>query len=289
MKRTCLLLATVIFAFYSCSSDDDSSSTPEPEPTENNIRLAEDTTHETILTDSEGMTLYFFSDDSGETSTCNDGCLSAWPVFYTEDITVDEGLDADDFATITREDGEKQTTYKGWPLYYFANDSDAGDVNGDGVNEAWYVAKPDYSLMYVHAQLVGDDGNNYIIDDNGDYVEGDGTTFYITDALGNTLYAFAPDTRDNNTYTDEDFSNDSVWPIFHIDIDKLPSILNADDFNTISVHGERDQLTYKGWPLYYFGPDEMKGDNKGVSVPNPGVWPIVNTVTGEAPEAANEG
>ncbi|MBC9797972.1 hypothetical protein [Sinomicrobium weinanense] len=287
MKKTSLLLAIVIFAFYSCSSDDDSSSTPEPE--ENYIKLAEDGDHGQILTDSEGMTLYFFSNDSKETSTCNEGCLSAWPVFYAEDITVDEGLDANDFATITREDGEKQTTYKGWPLYYFAQDNAAGEVNGDGVNDIWYVAKPDYSLMYVHAQLVGDDGKNYIIDENGDYVEGEGTTLYITDIMGNTLYAFAPDTKDNNTYTNEDFSNDSVWPIFHVDLDRLPSILNPDDFNTILVHGERDQLTYKGWPLYYFGPDDARGDNKGVSVPSPGVWPIVNTDTQEAPEAVNRG
>ncbi|MGS2764659.1 COG4315 family predicted lipoprotein [Sinomicrobium sp. M5D2P9] len=289
MKKTLFLFATAISALYSCSSDDDSPSTPDPEPTGNTIELTENSEHGTMLTDSEGMTLYFFSDDSRAASTCTGGCLSVWPVFYTEDITVDEGLDADDFATITREDGTKQTTYKGWPLYYFANDSDAGDVNGDGVGDIWYVAKPDYSLMYVHAQLVGHDGKNYIINENGAYVEGNGDSFYITDAEGNTLYAFAPDTRDNNTYTNEDFSNDAVWPIFHIDLDRLPSILNADDFNTISVHGERDQLTYKGWPLYYFGQDETKGDNKGISFPGPGVWPIVNTESGEAPEATDEG
>ncbi|MGS2741023.1 COG4315 family predicted lipoprotein [Sinomicrobium sp. M5D2P17] len=289
MKKACFLLTAVVFTFYSCSSDDDSSSDPDPDPIENNIGLTENSEHGTILTDSEGKTLYFFSDDAREASTCTAGCLSVWPVFYAEDITVDEGLDADDFTIITREDGEKQTTYKGWPLYYFANDSDTGDVNGDGVNEIWYVAKPDYSLMYVHAQLVGHDGKNYIIDENGAYVEGDGDSFYITDAEGNTLYAFVPDTRDNNTYTNEDFSNDAIWPIFHIDLDRLPSILNADDFNTISVHGERDQLSYKGWPMYYFGQDEAKGDNKGISFPRPGLWPILNTESTEAPEATDEG
>ncbi|MGI8635373.1 MAG: hypothetical protein ACR2KZ_08215 [Segetibacter sp.] len=35
-------------------------------------------------------------------------------------------------------------------------------------------------------------------------------------------------------------------------------------------------MTYKGWPMYYFGADSMKrGLNKGVSVPAPGVWPAI--------------
>jgi predicted lipoprotein with Yx(FWY)xxD motif len=49
---------------------------------------------------------------------------------------------AGDFGTITREDGKKQTTYKGMPLYYFAGDKKAGDVTGQGMGKVWYVANP---------------------------------------------------------------------------------------------------------------------------------------------------
>ena len=49
---------------------------------------------------------------------------------------------AADFGTITREDGQKQTTYKGMPLYYFAGDKAAGEVKGQGVKDVWYVAAP---------------------------------------------------------------------------------------------------------------------------------------------------
>ena len=52
--------------------------------------------------------------------------------------------------------------------------------------------------------------------------------------------------------------------------------------NDNCLHG-REQLTYKGWPVYYFGQDTGKGDNKGVSVPVPGKWPIINADTGAAP------
>ena len=241
---------------------------PEPEST---VKLAEDMTFGSILTDADGMSLYFFSLDTKDTSECLGGCLNAWPVFYKEDIIVDSGLDAADFATIERTDGAMQTTYKGWPLYYFANDAVAGDTLGDKVNDVWYIAKPDYSLMYVRTQLVGHDGLNYL----EDYTVGDGSTSYITDIDGRTLYGFVADTKDTNNYTAPDFSNDAVWPIFEMDLDKLPSILDPADFGSIDVFG-RTQVTYKGWPLYYFGQDEARGDNKGISFPAPGVWPILN-------------
>jgi len=278
MKKTLifLLLLSSIALFQSCNDNNDDY-TPEPEP-ENAVKLSNNGVFGEILTDTNGKSLYFFSKDTKDTSECLDGCLNIWPVFYVENITVGSGLDAVDFATITRTDGVKQTTYKGWPLYYFSNDANAGDTNGDKVNDVWYVAKPDYSLMYVTSQLVSHDGNNY----TSSYTEGDGNTFYITDVNGNTLYTFSHDTNNTNNFTNSDFSNNAVWPIAEIDLDKIPSILNNNDFGTIDVYG-RTQLTYKGWPLYYFGQDSVRGDNKGISFPAPGVWPIANVDTTEAP------
>jgi predicted lipoprotein with Yx(FWY)xxD motif len=49
---------------------------------------------------------------------------------------------AGDYAVITREDGSKQWTYKGKPLYYWAKDSKRGDTDGDGVKGVWHTAKP---------------------------------------------------------------------------------------------------------------------------------------------------
>lgn len=286
MKNITFLMFLTVFLFQSCSSDndpapkidDDPIQMDDPEP-ENSVRLADDAALGKILTDSEGMSLYFFSLDTKDNSECFDGCLNAWPIFYEENLTVDAGLQTSDFKTIERTDGSKQTTYKGWPLYYFANDNAAGDTNGDDVNNVWYIAKPDYSLMYVRSQLVGHDGKSYL----GDYTEGEGSTPYITDIDGNTLYIFINDTKDKNNFTNPDFSNDSFWPIAEIDLDKIPSILDMADFGSIDVFG-RTQLTYNGWPLYYFGQDEARGDNKGISFPAPGVWPIANVETAMAPE-----
>ena len=227
MKNIYLVLFVAVFLLQSCSSDndpdpiviDDPQQMDDPEPVVNAVKLADNSTFGKILTDADGMSLYFFSLDTKDTSECLDGCLDAWPVFYEETITVDTGLNTSDFATIDRTDGAKQTTYKGWPLYYFANDGAAGDTLGDDVNNVWYIAKPDYSLMYVRTQLVGHDGLNYL----EDYTEGEGSTSYITDIDGNTLYIFINDTKDTNNFTNPDFSNDAVWPIAEITLDKIPS------------------------------------------------------------------
>jgi predicted lipoprotein with Yx(FWY)xxD motif len=95
-----------------------------------------------FLTDAKGMTLYTFTKDSGGKSACAGPCVEKWPVFYREPLVTPEGVIPVEFATITRADGKKQTTYKGRPLYYFAADMGAGDTKGDQVNEVWFVARP---------------------------------------------------------------------------------------------------------------------------------------------------
>ena len=91
-----------------------------------------------ILADSDGKVLYLFTKDSGTTSACAGDCASAWPPLHGPSEPGD-GLDDDDFSTITGTDGEPQTTFYGHPLYYFAGDSAPGDVNGQGVGGVWWA------------------------------------------------------------------------------------------------------------------------------------------------------
>lgn len=270
LKNT-LILGLFTITFFTLTSCNDNDDTIYDNQETTTIKLATDPTLGSILVDANGKSLYFFAKDTKETSNCNDGCLSNWSVFYQETIEVGSGLDANDFTTITRADGTKQTTYKNWPLYYFANDASAGETKGDAVGGVWFIAKPDYSVMYANAQLVGNDGSNYL----GDYTLGDGATSYFVSIKGRTMYTFNNDAKDTNNFTKSDFSNNAAWPIVEISLDQIPSTLDKADFGTIDVFG-KTQLTYKGWPLYYFGSDTERGDTKGVSVPNPGVWPIVN-------------
>ena len=40
-----------------------------------------------------------------------------------------------------------QATYDDWLLYYFAQDAEAGDLNGQGVSNVWYVVGPDGTVI----------------------------------------------------------------------------------------------------------------------------------------------
>jgi predicted lipoprotein with Yx(FWY)xxD motif len=91
------------------------------------------------LADASGMTLYYFLKDEPGVSNCTDECSEIWPPFFAENIKTSKGFKESDFGMITREDGQKQTTYKGHPLYYFAKDQEAGDTNGQGVKNVWFV------------------------------------------------------------------------------------------------------------------------------------------------------
>ena len=95
-----------------------------------------------FFTDAKGMTLYIFKKDSPGKSACSGPCVEKWPLYSSEKVAAPGGVKAEDFGTITREDGKKQTTYKGMPLYYFAGDKKAGDVTGQGMGNVWYVANP---------------------------------------------------------------------------------------------------------------------------------------------------
>jgi predicted lipoprotein with Yx(FWY)xxD motif len=248
-------------------------------PSPETILLKEHELFGKILTDAEGNTLYFFTRDVVESSNCSGNCIINWPVFYTEDVIFSGDLDSEDFNEIERNDGSRQTTYKGWPLYYFNNDNNPGEVNGEAVGNVWYVAKPDYSVMLVNAQLIGHDGIEY----TGSYAPGQEVVQYMVDDYGRTLYGFINDKFDKNNFTKSDFSNDAVWPIYQQEKLSFPSQIDGSLFNVIDVHG-RFQLTYKGWPLYYFGQDQMiRGSNKGISFPAPGVWPVVSIDINTAP------
>jgi len=65
-----------------------------------------------------------------------------WPAFAPESVIVPSALNPADFSTITRADGTKQLTFKGYPLYYFVKDKVRGDVTGQGVGEVWYMVDP---------------------------------------------------------------------------------------------------------------------------------------------------
>jgi predicted lipoprotein with Yx(FWY)xxD motif len=112
------------------------------------LKLLENEKVGEYLADSQGMTLYYFKKDESGKSNCSGECLKNWPPLAETDFEVPDGLDKKDFGTITREDtGAEQVTYKGFPLYYFVNDKNEGDVNGQGVKDVWFVINSETSFQ----------------------------------------------------------------------------------------------------------------------------------------------
>lgn len=106
------------------------------------VKVEETAVYEKYLTDAKGITLYWFAKDTPGVSACSGGCLTKWPVFYRETVAPSAELEGSDFGTITREDGTKQTTFRGYPLYYFFKDTAAGDTNGQGAGGVWFTVDP---------------------------------------------------------------------------------------------------------------------------------------------------
>lgn len=280
LKKNLLAVACIAMVFTACKKN--SSDEPTTPPVNNNkgIQLATDAKFGSVLTDKDGKTLYFFSSDAAGTPTCTGGCEVIWPLYYSADASTDLNLNKAEVGEVTRADGRKQSTYRGYPLYYYASDAVKGDIKGDGVGGIWFVAKPDYSLMLANAQLVGSNTKSY----TSAYVEGTGLTKYFTDAFGRTLYAFAPDKNGVNTYT-KGTAQEGIWPVYTSEVLNVPSAITKTDLGVITVATvNKKQLTYKGWPLYYFASDTKRGDNKGITVGGIGtLWPYVATTTTVAP------
>ena len=94
-----------------------------------------------ILVDAEGRTLYLFTRDTGGASQCRGQCAQTWPpLTVSGEPTAGTGLDSAKIGTITREDGSRQVTYGGHPLYHYGADQGPGDTRGHGVGGVWFVA-----------------------------------------------------------------------------------------------------------------------------------------------------
>lgn len=100
------------------------------------------------LLDGSGRAVYLFDNDKDGVSSCYEACANAWPPLVVEGEPVaGEGVDPAKLGTIERTDGAMQVTYAGHPLYHFAGDENPGDINGHGMNDVWWLLRPDGTAM----------------------------------------------------------------------------------------------------------------------------------------------
>jgi predicted lipoprotein with Yx(FWY)xxD motif len=103
-------------------------------------------TAKTILTDTKGLTLYYFTPDTSTTSNCTGGCTAAWPPLLvtranspTSETALPGKLTAVDNTNGT------QVQYNGHFLYTYTEDNAPGQTNGEGSGGKWFVATTDLS------------------------------------------------------------------------------------------------------------------------------------------------
>ena len=86
----------------------------------------------TVLTNSQGRTLYWFVPDTSTKSNCDASCIKYWPPVVGP-ATAGSGVTGH-LTMITRSNGTKQAVWDGHPLYTDVGDTGPGMAKGNGLN-----------------------------------------------------------------------------------------------------------------------------------------------------------
>ena len=101
------------------------------------------TTLGSVLVDARGRTLYVFEKDRKGMSACDTACVKFWPPLVSRAAPrAGKGVHKSLLATTRRQDGRRQVTYAGQPLYTFVGDKTAGQTSGEGLTNfgaEWYA------------------------------------------------------------------------------------------------------------------------------------------------------
>ena len=243
------------------------------------LNVAQDPALGAILTDANGMTVYLFTPDTApDASACYDKCAENWPIVAASDnMTLPAGVPGA-LGSFDRNDGIKQATYNGIPLYLWAKDEKPGDATGQGVGGVWFVISPGAELG-PYAPAPGD----------GTPVPATSPLWigftaelgpFLTDSAGMTLYLFAKDTVPGESACYDQCAEN--WPPL-LATDAAPS-LPVGIQGTLGVISRTDgtmQVTYNDMPLYYYAKDTKAGDTTGQGVgDNWWIVPPASTMAG---------
>ncbi|WP_206486135.1 hypothetical protein [Thalassotalea sp. G2M2-11] len=212
-------------------------------------------------TNQDQFTLYIFDNDDTNVSNCSGSCAVNWPPFLAQDSDSAIG----DFDIFTRDDGHRQWSYLGDPLYFYIGDTDKGQANGDGINGVWHVIDPIMKTQFMaQSNTLGEvltvKGMTSVLmsDGNG------GFEAMTEDKTGFALYIFNQDTQGVSNCNSD--SCIAAWP---------PLLATDDDtamapFSIINRMDGNKQWAINGKPLYFYTPDTSATDVSGEGVNN--IW-----------------
>ncbi|MCE3266735.1 MAG: hypothetical protein K0S15_1444 [Solirubrobacterales bacterium] len=119
MRRT--LLATALLAIFTMAGFGAPGATAKKLGVKLQVKGSE---YGKVLMNGGGKALYLFTKDRKGRSDCYGECAEAWPPFLTRGRPVaGRGVKAGRLGTFERDDGTRQVTYAGHPVYFYVHDS----------------------------------------------------------------------------------------------------------------------------------------------------------------------
>ena len=201
------------------------------------------TTMGSALVDAKGMALYTLETDSDGKSTCNGDCAAKWIP-----LIVAEGSEpSKDWSVVVRDDGSRMWAFMGQPVYTFIEDTEGGQVSGDGKGgfhlagfsdaDRAALAKTAFSLAVMGVTTAGP---------------------AWVDSKGMALYTYEKDGADKSMCNGDCAIE---WP----PLMAADGALGTADWTIVERDDGTKMWAYKGHPLYTFvddkAPGQVTGDN----------------------------
>ncbi len=102
----------------------------------------------TILTNAQGMTLYYLKLDTATKAACTGTCAGNWPpLLFTGTGSPTSATSLPGTLSVVTDANGQQVEYNGHPLYTFSKDTAPGQINGEGIKGVWFVATTTLSVQ----------------------------------------------------------------------------------------------------------------------------------------------
>lgn len=201
----------------------------------------------TILTNAQGLTLYYFTPDSPTKLACTGGCAKAWPpLVFNGTGTPGSATALPGTLSVLNGENGNQVEYSGYLLYTYSGDTAPGQIKGQGLFGKWFVATPEMASFAVRIATAT--------------VQGKAETILAT-PQGLTLYYFTPDSASKTACTG---GCAKAWP--PLATTSSPSALgDASLPGTLHVLTDEngDQVQYNGHLLYTYSGDTAPRQTTG--------------------------
>src|SRR5437660_5196420 len=103
---------------------------------------------ETVLTNAQGLTLYYFTADSATQSAVSGNLAQIWHAqLFTGSGGPTSSTSLTGKLSVQTDVNGNQVEYNGHPLYTFSGDTAPGQTNGEGITGMWFVATPNLAVQ----------------------------------------------------------------------------------------------------------------------------------------------